>query len=268
MVWITEHHITADFEVESEKGDSTYIVSWGDNQYLDGVKDARPEHSGKYDWSCTCKDWKYHRIGKGGYCKHILQVLDQRVLWSTDNDNDVIVTVGKEAFTRLAEIAASEKSYDSNYLLMMIGNVVDSAVHYAPFLDSNGRMVPVIEVSGDEYQSILANGSAIQNGGELTPEQFGMLVDYILDPAPENERRNLEKCVVKGKFYPNADYTLSSDFADETIRCSACSAASTEMNHVGGGGRVCTNPGCEKSVNHPVNIRNRRIAIAEKKTGA
>lgn len=269
MVWITQHHTSVDFNVPSQSRDKDYIVSWGDNQYMDSVQEANPQHSGKYDWSCTCKDWKYHRVGKGGYCKHILEVIDRRVLWSTEDEEDVIAAVDLFELNRLAGLVKKGKdTADTDILFSLAKRIVDSTMYYAPIFGADGSPVPLIKVTEKEYREILENGNDIMVGGELTSNQFGMLVDYILDPSSDNERRNMQTCVVEGHFYPDADYLLSSEEADMQTRCSACGAASIELSHKGGHGHVCPNASCEKSVNHPVNIQNRRHAIAEKKNGA
>lgn len=264
MVWVSSHYVKASFEVVSDKGDKTYMVSWGANQFMPDIQNTFPEHSGQRDWSCTCKDFKYNRVGKGGYCKHIKQVIDRRVLWSTDNEEDTIMTVNPVELTRMRALAFSDAP-DLTKLLAMAQRVAGSVEHYAPIVGDDSNLIPVIKVGAAEFREIKAGNNDIVQGGELDAEQFGMLVDYILDAG--NEPDNLTKCVVKGGFYPDANYTLKAGSLDMSSRCPSCGAGTVQLNHKGGQGFVCVNSSCERSPNHPDMIRNRRIAIAEK-TGA
>ena len=63
--------------VPGSKG-STYTVSWSNNH--------KRSLDAQFDWSCTCMAYKT----KAGYCKHIKQVIDQKLRcgWMQFTDGD------------------------------------------------------------------------------------------------------------------------------------------------------------------------------------
>lgn len=158
MIWITKDHVSADFDVPSEDGSKTYVVSWGDNHYDSGVQSTQEAHSRMYDWSCTCPDWRYHRKPKGGHCKHIASVKNRRILWATRDREKLIDTFDIRVFQSIKRSLA-EKETALDELEKAFGRLDESIISYALIIPERGVpvLVPMIGVSDSEYKRICAN---------------------------------------------------------------------------------------------------------------
>lgn len=258
-MWISEHYTSANFYVVSSTSDKkTHIVSWGENQYLPGVQKRFPAHAHPYDWSCTCKDWKFHRQSHGGYCKHILSKFDKRVLWATDDESELIWRLDSVDLSRLRKLTDLTITGENVSLLayaQVAEHFLSSTKPYVPIVDESGKHVPAIKVTPKEYRELMQDErNAPLTNGELSADQFVIWLTYVIGQTESNA----VACFQAG-FDPGGDFILSASDADSSTPCGKCGAHMVKLDSIDPllDGYVCVNPLCEISVNNTARRQQR-----------
>lgn len=252
-MWVSKDVISFETKVPSSDGKTSYVVAHGLSQF------KNPPQT--FDWSCTCPDFVHRKRVDGGYCKHIVEVMQLPVgrggalLWyqnSTSNPVYLPANASVEIYLKSWHGKNNDpyRSEDTFTMLHPHVNVyvpivqqgltlpqafwVEEVVKHSVHEFSNGLLV-IVYVDDDEFPDEDAIVQQFASHFDLKATNAAPTVVVHSTPDLSNE--------------DDGDSDDESDIFPVLADAPVCSDCDSDMAYTTSG-YICDNPNCFRSPYH------------------